>query len=290
MKKRKRGRRLGLGAGVAALATMALGTSAASAVDPPTLANNALLINVAVPVPGGGSLPVQFRCAPGTVAGPSPGVITLTDPAASFDTTTITESAPVGVPAVPNACSNSASPNFSQIDVTTSGSDGLTTVAPGGATTLSGITQSAAVPGALFVAGYNLGILQVGVNIIPANVQTKIEAANTVQGVQTTNTAGGTPPDGSVTVTTTIADPDASPGTGDETATDGAFSVPYDNLSWTAGASGAIQYRQDSIVPVASPPPVTTPPPATTPKKKCKKGQKLKKGKCVKKKKKKKKK
>jgi len=76
-------------------------------------------------------------------------------------------------------------------------------VAPGGATTLTGITQSAAIPGAIFVAGYNLGLLQQGGNNIPANVNTKIEGTNTTQGTQTTNTVGGTPPNGSVTVAVT---------------------------------------------------------------------------------------
>ena len=58
---------------------------------------------------------------------------------------------------------------------------------------------------------------------------------------------GGSPPNGTVTVTTTITDPDGTPGTGDETATDASFSVDYNNLTWTAGASGTIDYRQESI-------------------------------------------
>jgi hypothetical protein len=155
---------------------------------------------------------------------------------------------------VPNACANSVTPNFSQIGVTTSGDDGVTTVAPGGAITLTGLSQSAAIPGAIFVAGYNLGLLQVGVNNVPANVQTTIEATNTVQGTQTTNQVGGSPPDGTVFVTTTITDPDGTPGTGDETATDASFSVTYDNLNWTAGAISGPDYRQESI---AAAPPTT---------------------------------
>jgi hypothetical protein len=161
-------------------------------------------------------------------------------------------SASAGTSTVSNACSNSVTANFSQINVTTSGDDGLTTVAPGGGTTLSGITQSAAIPGAIFVAGYNLGLLQLGVNNIPANVRSTIEATNTVEGSQNTNTVGGSPPNGTVSVTTTISDPDGTPGTGDETATDASFSVAYSNLSWTAGASGTIDYRQQSIA--AAPP------------------------------------
>ena len=95
------------------------------------------------------------------------------------------------------------------------------------------------------MAGYNLGLLQQGVNNIPANVQTKIEATNTVQGTQTTNQVGGSPPNGTVSVSTTITDPDGTPGTGDETATPASFTVAYNNLNWTAGGSGTINYRQE---------------------------------------------
>ena len=103
------------------------------------------------------------------------------------------------------------------------------------------------LPEQIFVQGYNLGLLQVGASDIPANVQTRIEAANTVELTQLTNQAGGSPPDGSVTVSTTITDPDGFPGTGDETATLGSLGVAYDNQSWTAGAGGTIDFRQDSI-------------------------------------------
>jgi hypothetical protein len=162
-------------------------------------------------------------------------------------------SASAGTSVQSNACANSVTANFSQIEVTTSGDDGLTHVGSGGATTTSGLSQQAAIPGAIFVAGYNLGLLVVGPNNIPANVRTTIEATNTAApSVQNTNVVGGTPPNGTVTVSTVITDPDGTPGTGDETATDASFSVSYNNLNWTAGASGTIQYRQESI-PTAPP-------------------------------------
>lgn len=266
--------------GLVALVMALVPSTVSAAVAPPSVANNSLLINVSIPIPGDptGVFAVQFRCAPGTVTGANPGVITLTDPATPFDTTTISASAPVGETTVPNACSNSVNANFSQIDVTTTGSDGVDSVAPGGATILGDLSQSAGIPGSLFVTGYRLGLLQLGVNNISANVQTKIEATNTIQGVQASNTVGGTPPNGSVLVTTTITDPTPADVTsGDEAATPGTFSVSYDDLAWTAGASGSILYRQDSIVPavVDAPPPDYGEPPK--PKKKCKKGFKLKK-------------
>jgi len=153
--------------------------------------------------------------------------------------------ASAGSATVSNACANSVTANFSQIEVTTSGDDGLTSVLSGGATTTTGLSQSGAVPGAIFVAGYNLGLLVQGENNIPAVVNTKIEGTNTTQDTQTTNNA-------STSVTTFITDPDGVPGTGDETGTDATFTANYNNLSWTAGASGTIDYRQQSIA--AAPP------------------------------------
>ena len=113
-------------------------------------------------------------------------------------------------------------------------------MAPGGTTTTTGLSQQGAVPGAIFVAGYNLGLLDEGANTIPATVNTKIEGTNTTQGTQASSNAA-------TSVNTTITDPDGTPGTGDETATPAEFTANYANMSWTAGASGTINYRQDSI-------------------------------------------
>ena len=99
------------------------------------------------------------------------------------------------------------------------------------------------------MAGYNLGLLVEGSNTIPATVSTFIEGTNTVEGVKQTNFA-------STTITTVIDDPDNAPGTGDETATDGQFTVVYDDLTFTAsGADGStIEFREDTRYPlVASP-------------------------------------
>ena len=61
------------------------------------------------------------------------------------------------------------------------------------------------------MAGYNLGLLTVGSNTIPATVSTFIEGTNTVEGVQQTNFAA-------TSITTVITDPDGTPSTGDESA------------------------------------------------------------------------
>ena len=143
----------------------------------------------------------------------------------------------------PNACKNSVSVNNSQIGLE------MTAVAPatalsGDPVTLSNIQQTLAVPGGIFLAGYNLGLLTVGANTIPATAKTIIEATNTVEGTKTTNTAA-------TSISTTITDPDGSPSTGDESATDGAMSLTYANQTWTA-AGGTIQFREDTVEPVSA--------------------------------------
>ena len=139
----------------------------------------------------------------------------------------------------PNACKNSVTANQSQIGVTMTATSPAS-VAPGGTVALTNIQQSANVPGTIFVAGYNLGLLTVGPNTIPTTVVTTIEGTNTVEGTQNTNAV-------STSISTTISDPDGSPGTGDETGTDGSFSVTYNDQTWTAGASGTIDFREDTV-------------------------------------------
>ena len=60
---------------------------------------------------------------------------------------------------------------------------------------------------------------------------------------QTTNNA-------TTTATTTITDPNGIPGTGDETATAGTVNVTYANQTWTAGASGTINFRENTVTPL----------------------------------------
>ena len=45
--------------------------------------------------------------------------------------------------------------------------DAPASVAPGGTVALTNIQQQANVPGTIFVAGYNLGLLELGSNTIP---------------------------------------------------------------------------------------------------------------------------
>jgi hypothetical protein len=149
---------------------------------------------------------------------------------------------PAGAVPITNACQNSVTANASQIGADTSGAAPASAPA-GGAVQLSGLQQQVSIPGAIFIAGYNLGLLTAGQNSVPGNVRTVIEGTNTVQGKQT---AGPT----NFSVTTTITDPDGNPGTGDETATDATGSAAYPSLTWTAGPSGVMEFREDTVAPL----------------------------------------
>lgn|SRR5574341_1831932 len=63
-----------------------------------------------------------------------------------------------------NACINSAVPTAAaQLNVTLTG-NAPASVQPGGSFQLTNISQTLALPGTIFVAGYNLGRLVVGTN------------------------------------------------------------------------------------------------------------------------------
>jgi PKD domain len=153
-------------------------------------------------------------------------------------------SATAGAVSFTNACRNSAVPtNWDQVDVTQTAVSSPSAVSPGDTVTLSNISQTLAVPGAIFVAGYNLGLLTVGPNTVPATLHSVIDGSNTVQGSQTTNNVD-------TSLSTTISDPDGTPGTGDETATPASATVSFADQTWTAGASGTIgfhEHRDDAV-------------------------------------------
>ena len=142
--------------------------------------------------------------------------------------------APAGAATFNNACTNSLiTSQASLIPVTMTATASPNPVSPGGTVTLSNIHQDLAIPPAVFVAGYNAGVLTTGTNVIPVtNIHSVIAGTNTTQGTQNTN-------DVATTATTTITDPNGTPGTGDETATPGTVSATYADETWTAGASPA---------------------------------------------------
>lgn len=74
--------------------------------------------------------------------------------------------------------------------------------------------------------------------------RTVIEAADTVEGTQTT-------PQQNVSVgPIDTTDPDGTPGTGDETAAPAAATASFPDQTWTAGASGTIEFREDTVTPL----------------------------------------
>jgi hypothetical protein len=150
---------------------------------------------------------------------------------------------PAGAVTFDNACVNSLiTTQSSSIPVTmTAKTSTAGPVKAGDPITLEEIKQELAVPPAVFVAGYNAGVLTTGLNKIPTSVQTLIRGTNTVQESQFTNLV-------ETEAETTITDPDGEPGTGDETATPGTVKATYGNQTWTAGTSGPINFRQATVI------------------------------------------
>ncbi|HET6952200.1 MAG TPA: Ig-like domain-containing protein [Acidimicrobiales bacterium] len=146
---------------------------------------------------------------------------------------------PAAAVAQTNACTNTATPNATQLDTDLTGT-APASVSPGASFTLSGLNLSLFLPGDIFVAGYNLGLLNSG-DVVPGNVRAVIEGTNTVEGTQSTDT-----------VPTSVGpiiinDPDGIRGSGDESAAPINVSVGFADQTWTAGASGTISFREDTV-------------------------------------------
>ncbi len=145
-----------------------------------------------------------------------------------------------------NACVNSLIPTQSSlipVTMTATTSAPRPGAAPGGTVTLSNIHQHAAIPPAVFVAGYNAGVLTTGTNNIPVtNIHTVIAGDEHGRGH----------PDHQQRRTDDGHDDDhrsrRDPGTGDETATPGTLNVTYADQTWTAGASGPIEFREHTVI------------------------------------------
>ena len=157
--------------------------------------------------------------------------------------------AEAGAATFQNACVNSLIPTqSSSIPVTLTGKTSTAgPVKAGDSITLEEIKEELAIPPAVFIAGYNAGVLTTGLNKIPTEVNTVIRGTNTVQESQVTNTVA-------TEAETTITDPDEEPGTGDEVATPGAVKVSYANQTWTAGTSGPIEFREKTVFTPPLPP------------------------------------
>ena len=143
-----------------------------------------------------------------------------------------------------NACVNSLIPTQSSLIPITMTADASPNPVPAkGSVTLSNIQQHAAIPPAVFVAGYNAGVLATGTNNIPVtHIHTKIAGDEHGRGHPDHQRRGR---DG---------DNDdhrsrRNPGDRRWTATPGSLDVTYDNETWTAGARGAIKFREKTMAP-----------------------------------------
>ena len=157
-------------------------------------------------------------------------------------TNSVVQAAP-GTLATPNACKSSANGNWSNIDWTLSGTAAPNPITLGaGNITLSGGAISANIPAGILVAGYNLGLLNVGVNNIPNTLRVARSATNVDigGGVSGTKTQVDVL---TLTLQTTIGDPDGTPATGDETATAMAVNELLPNMVVTP-LGGNVVFRQ----------------------------------------------
>ncbi len=154
--------------------------------------------------------------------------LTISLVAAVLSVGTFISPASAGAQVTTNSCQNSATGTFSDIDFTHTG-----TATPNPATlgvdtvTLPGTTSvDAFFPSAVLIAGYNLGLLSIGLNNIPGDMVVTLDGTNTVEGSQTLAPVP-------LTGATTIGDPDGTPGTGDETATPLAVAITIPATTWT---------------------------------------------------------
>ncbi len=89
---------------------------------------------------------------------------------------------------------------------------------------------------------YELGLLSLGPNPVPASFSVEIQASNTVESLQTLAVTDSL-------ASTTITDPDGQPGSGDESATPLVYSEAIASTTWTADspAGDPIALRQATV-------------------------------------------
>ncbi len=152
-----------------------------------------------------------------------------------------------GIQATTNACFSNATATYSDLVWTMSGTATPSPATLGsGNVTLGSSTIQVDIPATLLVAGYNLGLLSLGTNNIPTTVYAARQATNasTTSAAQTQVGANVVQVDSfTATVTTTITDPDGTPGTGDESATPLAVNQPLPDMVVTP-TGGQVTFAQ----------------------------------------------
>lgn len=138
-----------------------------------------------------------------------------------------------GQASVANACWSSFESRYRDLTLTFTGD---ATAAQGTSVLLSGVAVSVTLPDFLPLGAYNTGALSVGANSIPAVVYVAIAGTGTAEPTQVVNVE--------VTASTTITDPDGSPGTGDETATPIAATAALADTTWERTGTDPVDFRQ----------------------------------------------
>jgi hypothetical protein len=138
-----------------------------------------------------------------------------------------------------NACFSNATATYSDLNWALTGAAAVNPVTIGDPVTLTGGSVGVNIPATLLVAGYNLNLLTVGANSIPTSVWVARQATNATAGAgQTQKGTSVVQVDTfTITATTTITDPDGTPGTGDETATPLAVNQPLPNMTVTSNGN-----------------------------------------------------
>jgi hypothetical protein len=138
----------------------------------------------------------------------------------------------------PNACKYAIDGYWRSLDVRMAGTAAPVYVPPGGAFKLQGAAVAAAFPDWIAEYGYNLGLLNAGLNRVPAEVWVAVAGRGSAQGVQVLKA--------SVTAETTIA---AREGQQFGGATPLAVTVPLPDSIWTAPTDEAGQVTFDQAPP-----------------------------------------
>src|SRR4051812_19745791 len=122
-----------------------------------------------------------------------------------------------------NACFSNATASYSDLGWSLSGTGAPNPATVGsGDVTLGNGSVGVHIPATLLIAGYNLGLLSVGVNTIPTPVYVARSVTNATPSTQVDHF--------SIAATTTITGPNGTPGTGDESATPLAVSQSLPNM------------------------------------------------------------
>jgi len=151
--------------------------------------------------------------------------------------------APAVAAPFPTACTNTVTNNNTQVDVTEMSATVPASVKPNTDFGVTGIHGVVKIPGSVFIAGYNLELIDDG-DQVSGTIQMILGATNTTQLTQPSSTFP-------FQTTIHINDPDGTPHNGDETSQDALVPFQFDDMAWTSGPD---ESQMDfSMIPTAKP-------------------------------------